>query len=199
MARDVSVAWVGGGSFVGAVLLAGVLVAPQVAVADEPDTPCQADIIVDLDPGVSVQPSSGSFTSTGEQGKLVCSGKVNGKTPSAGGTGGADGKYGVDGPNSCAKLDGKTIFTVSATLPTEGGEIKFVDKVTGNYAPLQGNWIFGGAFKGPKSYGIFRFTPTGPDHNCVVGPVKSLAVQADAWVINGAPDGAMAERMSIQD
>jgi hypothetical protein len=180
-----------------AALVAGALVAPQVAVADEPDTPCQADIIVDLDPGVGLQPASGTFTSNGEQGKLVCSGKVQGKAPSGGGTGGADGKYGIDGPNSCAKLDGKTEFTVKATLPSEGGEIKFVDTVIGNYAPLQGNWIFGGAFKGPKSYGIFRFTPTGPDQNCLVGPVKQLAVQADAWVVNGQPDGAMQSRMAL--
>lgn len=180
-----------------AVLVAGVLVAPHAAVADEPDTPCQADIIVDLDPGVGLQPASGTFTSNGEQGKLVCSGKVNGKDLTGGGSGGADGKYGLDGPNSCSKLDGKTEFTVAATLPTEGGELKFSDTVTGNYAPLQGNWFFGGSFKGPKSYGIFRFTPVGPDHNCVISPVKKLAVQADAWVINGQPDGAMESRMML--
>lgn len=126
-----------GSTLVGAaVLVAGVLVAPQAAVADEPDTPCQADIIVDLDPGVGLEPASGTFTSNGEQGKLVCSGKVDGKELTGGGTGGADGKYGIDGPNSCAKLDGKTEFTVTAALPTEGGELTFKDTVVGNYAPL---------------------------------------------------------------
>ncbi|MGQ0845125.1 MAG: hypothetical protein ACT4QF_13435 [Sporichthyaceae bacterium] len=176
-------------------LIAGVLVAPQAAVADEPDTPCTAEISIDLDPGVGLQPSSGSFTSGGESGGLSCTGKIGGREVTAGGKGGAIGKYGVDGPNSCAKLDGKTAFRITATLPGTGGDIKFSDDVLGQYGPLQGNFFFGGSFQGKKSYGTFKFTPV--DSDCVVRPVKKLFAQVTAWAVNGSPDGAAVQRMQL--
>lgn len=167
---------------------------PARAEGDEPDTPCQAEIYVTLDPGVSLQPSSGNFASDGQDGTLTCTGPVGGVKPVAGGKGGATGRYGVGAPNSCAKLDGKTDFTISATMPGESGPINFIDHVTGEYAPLEGNWFFGGSFRGSKSYGTFKFTPV--DSDCAVRPVKRLFVNAQAWVINGKPDKEMAARLA---
>lgn len=179
-----------------AALVAATVAAPTPAVADAADTPCSADILVEVNPGVGLEPSSGTFTSNGEEGALACTGKVNGKDVTAGGVGGAAGKYGVDAPNSCSKLDGKTTFTVTATLPTTGDKpIKFSDNVVGQYGPLQGNFFFGGSFKGPKSYGTFKFVPI--DSDCFVRPVKKLLVQASAWIVNGSADAAMAERMVL--
>jgi hypothetical protein len=169
---------------------------PAHAAADTADTPCSAEITVDLDPGVSMTPSSGTFHSHGQDGSLTCTGAVDGRQPVAGGKGGADGKYGVEAPNSCYQLTGKAEFTLSATLPTEHGAIDFIDHVKGEYGPLEGSWFFGGSFRGPKSYGTFRFTPVNSD--CVVRPVKTLFVQATAWIINGKPDAQMAERMSLR-
>ncbi|HEY3604326.1 MAG TPA: hypothetical protein VGL04_06610, partial [Sporichthyaceae bacterium] len=59
---------------------------------------------------------------------------------------------------------------------------------------LENNWFFGGTFRGPHSYGTFKFTPV--DSDCAVRPVKKLFVNAQAWVINGAPDHDMAARMA---
>jgi hypothetical protein len=167
---------------------------PARAADDAPDTPCQAQITVNLDPGVSLQPSSGTFASNGQDGQVACSGPINGRSTAAGGSGGAVGKYGVDSPNSCSQLTGKTVFTITASLPSGTGPITFKDTVTGEYGPLQNNWFFGGSFKGPHSYGTFKFTPV--DSDCVVRPVKKLFVNAQAWVINGAPDKDMAARMA---
>lgn len=191
--RIVSTALIGA-----AALVAATLVAPTPAVAEEPDTPCSAGVVVALNPGVSLQPSSGTLSS-GQDGSLVCNGKVNGKEVVGGGTGGADGKYGVDGPNSCSKLDGKAVFKIFATLPGKDGPIEWSDTVTGTYAPLGGNWFFGGSFKGQKSYGTYRITPAGPEHNCVVSPVSRLLIQADAFIVNGSPDAAMTDRMVLPD
>lgn len=182
MRRITGTALVGTAALVGAVL-----VAPQAAIADEPDTPCTASVTVALTPGISVQPSSGALKSA-DAGSLACTGKVNGKEIVGGGTGGAIGKYGVDAPNSCSKLDGKAAFKIFAELPTKDGTVKWSDDVVGTYAPLQQNWFFGGTFKGPKSYGTYRITPAGPQHNCVVMPVTSLLIQADAFIVNGSPD-----------
>lgn len=160
------------------------------------DTPCHAEIFVNLDPGVSTTPSSGSLASNGQDGSLTCTGPIGGVKPVAGGTGGALGRYGVDGANSCVKLDGKAEFTISATLPGESGPIKFVDKVVGEYAPLEGGWFFGGSFRGSHSYGTFKFTPV--DGTCVLSPVRRLFVDATAWVINGGePDKEMSARMAV--
>jgi hypothetical protein len=167
---------------------------PAHAAGDAPDTPCQAAITVNLDPGVSLQPSSGTFASNGQDGQVACTGEVNGRKSVAGGTGGATGRYGVDNPNSCYQLTGKTVFTITASLPTDAAPIKFSDTVNGEYGPLEDNWFFGGSFKGPHSYGTFKFTPV--DSDCVVRPVKKLFVNAQAWVINGAPDKDMAARMA---
>jgi hypothetical protein len=164
-------------------LLTVTLTAPATAAhaaAGSADTPCTAQIYVDLDPGVSMQPSSGTFHSNGQDGSLTCSGPIAGRQPVAGGKGGAAGKYGVDGPNSCYQLTGKTEFTISATLPTEHGVINFVDHVTGEYGPGEANWFFGGSFHGQKSYGTFKFTPV--DSDCVVRPVRRLFVDATAFI-----------------
>lgn len=174
-------------------------VAQARTVEDAPDTRCQAAITVDLKPGISLQPSSGSLTSGGETGSGACNGPVNGQQTTAGGVGGVTGRYGVDAPNSCTKLDGKATFTLTATFPTENsGETKFRDDVTAQYAPLQGNWIAGGSFQGKKSYGTFKLTPAGPTNNCVVTPITKLLVQGDVWVVNGEPDAAAEQRMTLR-
>jgi len=157
--------------------------APARAADAGSDTPCSAEIYVNLDPGVSLTPASGTFASNGQDGTLTCTGSINGDKPVAGGKGGVNGRYGVEAPNSCTKLDGKAEFTISASMPGEHGTINFVDRVVGEYGPLEGNWFFGGTFRGPHSYGEFKFTPV--DSDCLVRPVKRLFVQARAFVING--------------
>ena len=184
------------GGLAGLMTLAFASVAsPVQAESDEADTPCQAQIFIDLEPGVSLTPSSGKFHSHGQDGSLTCTGPIAGVKPVAGGTGGAEGRYGVDTPNSCYQLNGKTEFTLSATLPGTAGPIHFVDNVVGEYGPLEGNWIFGGSFHGSKSYGVFKFTPV--DSDCFLRPVRSLFIDATAWIVNGKPDRDMATRMSV--
>jgi len=115
---------------------------PAQAAGDAPDTPCQAEIFVNLDPGVSLQPSSGSFASNGQDGHVACTGDIDGRHSVAGGTGGAVGRYGVDAPNSCYQLKGTAVFTLTALLPTDTKPINFKDVVKGEYGPLENNWFF---------------------------------------------------------
>ncbi len=177
------------------VALTGVGGSAAQAAGDPADTPCTAELTVDLDPGVSLQPSSGSFHTQGQDGSLTCSGPVDGQTPVAGGKGGAVGRYGIDAPNSCSKLDGKLEFTITASLPTEHGQINFTDHGTGEYGPGEGSWFFGGSFKGQKTYGTYKLTPVGGD--CLVRPVRQLYMQVTAWVVNGKADTEAASRMTL--
>src|SRR5438132_10728753 len=89
------------------------------ATSTEPPTHCRFSSEVTLSPGLSVKPSSGSFTSKGENGTVECDGPVRGVHPSGPGTLGVMGQYGTKDPDTCFAGEGEGRF--SFTFPTAQG------------------------------------------------------------------------------
>src|SRR5581483_5909741 len=97
------------------------LVTPPVGAAED-GTPCTFEVDVTLSPGLSRQPSSGTFDSKGETGRLDCQGSVGGKPVTGRGTFGAEGRYGIDGNgDDCRSKEGRGDGTGHFTVPVEGG------------------------------------------------------------------------------
>jgi hypothetical protein len=71
-----------------------------------------------LDPGLSIQPSSGIATIRGET--MQCHGAVNGRLPTGVGTYEEDFRYGTKDPDTCQEGgEGEGVFR--STIPTNDG------------------------------------------------------------------------------
>jgi len=145
------------------------------------DTHCIAEFDVTLDPGLSQTPSSGTFTTGGDVGTMVCDGLVNGFQVTGTGTRGEVGRYGLDGPNSCGHLKGKGDETWSLTMPTTGGPQHLTDFATVEYDLLQGGGVYGGTLESKRMYGTFTVTPI--DGDCMTKPVTRAHVRCDEWIV----------------
>ena len=166
---------------------------PAGAIADPPgmgpparsakDTHCIAEFDITFVPGFSQTPTSGTFTTGGDTGTMVCDGQVNGYKVTGTGTRGEWGRYGVDGPNSCRHMQGKGDETWSLTMPTTGGPQHLTDFATVEYGPLQGGGLLGGTLESKRMYGTFQVTPL--DGDCVTRPVTRAHVRCDEWIVEG--------------
>jgi hypothetical protein len=148
---------------------------------DPNDTHCLAEFDLTFSPGLSMSPSSGTFTSHGETGTNVCDGTINGHQVTGVGTRGEDGHYGVDGPNTCADPNGEGDFTFSFTQPTTGGPQHVSGTVKLKYGVLQGDGPLGGTFVGERMYGKFQVTVLEGD--CVTAPITRVHLRCDEWVV----------------
>jgi hypothetical protein len=129
-----------------------------------------------LSPGLSVQPSTGTFT-TPTLGTLECHGPVNGKDPTGPGTVGEQGRYGTKDPDTCqGGGEGDGVFAM--TIPVSGGVEKFSAAFTFTYGELSTRGgIVAGKFQGDGISGTFEVTPTEGD--CVVRPITKIHVTDD--------------------
>lgn len=153
--------------------------------ADNPDpndTHCLAEFDLTASPGVSHTPSTGTLTTHGETGTNTCDGPINGKQVTGTGTRGEDGRYGINGPISCTKLDGQSFLDFSFTMPTREGPQHVTGTFIATFGPLQGGGVFGGTFTGDRMYGKFTVTPVEGD--CVTAPITKMRLHCDEWVIN---------------
>ena len=151
--------------------------------ADNPDprdTHCLAEFDVVLSPGLSGSPSTGTFTSNGETGSIVCQGPIGGQQVTGIGTRGEQGRFGVKDPDTC--MGGEVDFTYSFTIPTAIGPKVMAGSGTATYGPLQGGHPYGGTFTGDRMYGKFSITPIEGD--CVTTPVTKVRLKCDEWVVN---------------
>lgn len=154
-------------------LLAVGLAAPP-AGADDPGTPCTFELDVTLSPGLSSRPSSGSFDSNGESGKLDCQGNVGGKPASGRGTFGADGRYGTAGDGDhCYSKEGRGDGTAHFTVPVEGGSEHVDDPFTLTYR-VDGRSVVGD-ITGRRFTGTFDVTKA--DGDCLRNPVKHIRLK----------------------
>lgn len=151
-------------AIVGALIVAAWAV-PGVSthVAAESTMSCSAEGDFTVTPGLSTNPSSGTF-GTKDPGTLDCKGA---------GKGGIEfsGKYGTKDPDSCSsggEGTGTTIYKFAdGTTVTDDG-IEFT------YGPFQGGAL-GGSWKGKSSSGTFEVTSL--DGDCVSKPItKAHAV-----------------------
>lgn len=154
-------------------VLAVGLLTPPVGAAD-PGTPCTFEVDVTLSPGLSRNPSSGTFDSQGETGRLDCQGPVGGKPATGPGTFGADGRYGTDGDGDhCRSTEGHGDGTGHFTVPVEGGTQHVDDPFTMTYR-VDGRSVVG-EITGRRFTGTFDVTRA--DGDCLWRPVTKIRIE----------------------
>ncbi|MEW6476713.1 MAG: hypothetical protein AB1679_31030 [Actinomycetota bacterium] len=156
-----------------AAALAVGLVTPPVA-AQEPGTPCTFEVEVTLSPGLSRTPSSGTFDSNGESGRLDCQGDLGGRPVTGRGTFGAEGRYGIDGDGDhCRSKEGQGDGTGHFTVPVEGGSRHVDDPFTMTYR-VDGRSVVG-EITGQRFTGTFDVTRA--DGDCLWNPITRIRLQ----------------------
>jgi len=157
-----------------AVVLLGLQAGP-VAGADESGTPCAFEVDVTLSPGLSRQPSSGTFESKGESGKLDCQGNVGGRPASGRGTFGTEGRYGLDGDgDDCRSKSGQGDGTAHFTVPTDDGGTQHIDDPFTMTYRVDGRSVVG-EITGQRFSGTFDVTQA--DGDCLWRPVTRIRIK----------------------
>jgi hypothetical protein len=160
-------------------IAAGLAVTP--ARADESGTPCTFEVDVSLSPGLSREPSSGTFESNGESGNLDCRGSVGGQPATGQGTFGAEGRYGTDGDgDDCRSKDGQGDGTAHFTVPVDGGTHHVDDPFTMTYR-VNGRTVVG-EITGQRFRGTFDVTQAEGD--CLWKPVTRIRIKGEGRLIN---------------
>ena len=155
-----------------AVLAVGLVTSP--VAAEGAGTPCAFEVDVTLSPGLSRTPSSGTFDSQGESGRLDCQGAVGGKPATGPGTFGADGRYGTAGDGDhCRSTEGRGEGTGHFTVPVEGGTQHVDDPFTMTYR-VDGRSVVG-EITGRRFTGTFDVTRA--DGDCLWRPVTKIRIK----------------------
>jgi hypothetical protein len=156
-------------------------------------TACRFSAEFDLAPGLSLTPTSGTFTSGGETGSITCSGRVDGRMVTGPGTFGADGRYGTADGDSCVS-GGEGSATQSFTLRTGDGPVPIGNPITFTYQPVPGPpgdreaaevippAVASGRFSGPRFSGTFEVTALKGD--CVTGPVTRVRLDGRGTLLS---------------
>jgi hypothetical protein len=163
---------------ISAVVLAvgGWLGLPLPAAGAESKTNCTFTSTIVLEPGLSVVPSAGTFTSGGETGTVTCDGPVRGIVPTGPGTLGVVGRYGTKDPDTCFTGEGDGRF--SFTFPTAAGSGKRSNVFTFSFSliGLSGSGFSGDGFGG----GFDEVEPEEGD--CLVHPVTKIIVKGHGTI-----------------
>ncbi|MEW6473472.1 MAG: hypothetical protein AB1679_14465 [Actinomycetota bacterium] len=134
---------------------------------------CKFSMNVDIAPGISLTPNSGTFTSNGETGKADCA--------AGAGTIGIAGSYGTKDPDSCGGAfsegnEGNGTFVLSA--PTGSGPERVESTFTFVYGQLSTTGgVVAGTFESARFTGTFQLTPTAGD--CFSAPVTKALVTGE--------------------
>ena len=149
--------------------------APPVASADDAGTPCAFEVDISLSPGLSREPSSGTFDSNGESGKLDCQGDVDGQPASGQGRFGTEGRYGIDGDgDDCRSKTGQGDGTAHLTVPVEGGGSEHIDDPFTMTYRVDGRSVVG-EITGQRFSGTFDVTQA--DGDCLWRPVTRIRIK----------------------
>jgi hypothetical protein len=141
-------------------------VSTHVAAANSMSCTAEADFTVN--PGLSTNPSSGSF-GTGNPGTLDCKGGAKGTISFSG-------KYGTKDPDTCSSGgEGTNNVTYKFTDGTVTDDVEYT------YGPFQGGAL-GGSYKGKSSSGTFEVTSLEGD--CVSKPITKAHAVFKNIVIN---------------
>ena len=144
--------------------------------ASGPKTQCTFTSTITLQPGLSVVPSTGTFSSGGETGTVTCDGPVRGIVPTGPGTLGVDGRYGTKDPDTCfgGEGDGRFHFT----FPTATGQGKRSNVFTFSFSliGLSRSGFTGDGFGG----GFDEVQPE--DGDCLDRPVTKLVVKGHGTI-----------------
>ena len=129
-----------------------------------------------LPPGLSIVPSSGTFTSGGETGTVSCDGPVRGIVPTGPGTLGVEGRYGTKDPDTCFGGEGDGRFSFTFPTATGVGNRSNVFTFSFSLIGLSRSGFSGDGFGG-------SFDDVEPqDGNCVVRPVTKIVVKGHGTI-----------------
>lgn len=141
---------------------------------DSPGTPCTFEVDVAMSPGLSSEPSSGTFDSKGETGKVDCQGDVDGQRATGPGSFGVEGRYGTDGDgDDCRSKQGQGDGTAHLTVPVEGGTQHVDDPFSLTYR-VDGRSVVG-EITGRRFTGTFNVTQAEGD--CLWRPVTRIRIK----------------------
>ena len=161
-----------------AVVAAGLVGVGPPAGAEE-GTPCAFEVDVSLSPGLSREPTSGTFGSDGESGTLDCDGPVGGQPSTGRGTFGTHGRYGTDGDGDhCRSREGRGEGTANLTIPVEEGRAHVEDPFTLIYR-VEGRGVVG-EIKGRRFTGTFDVTRANGD--CLRSPVTKIRIKGRGYL-----------------
>ncbi len=160
-----------------ACLLLGTMLPTPAQASSHTQLDCGSVLDVTLTPGLSLNPSHGSFTTGGERGTMDCEGVYRGRKVTGPGTLGIEGRYGESTPGGDSCLleagSGRYFFT----LPTEGGSVKEQGTFQQRMFNRQGDVKASSAERQTSWMGEFIFIPT--KGNCVTSPVTQARVEMD--------------------
>jgi hypothetical protein len=164
----------------GTVLLSVVLALPAIfgsgggaPPAAREGTPCTFEFVIVLDPGLSMEPTTGQHYSDG-LGTIDCDGPVNGHLATGTGTLGEDGPYGTADPDTC-QAGGEGTGIDYLTIPTAAGPQKIASEFAVTFGKLSNEGgLFHGEFTGTRFTGTFEFSALEGD--CVTSPVTKARV-----------------------
>lgn len=131
---------------------------------------CSSTFVIRLDPGFSMEPSTGTHRSEAP-GVLQCEGVVNGSPVTGAGTLTDEGPYGTEDPDTCtAGTEGTGIDRL--TVPTKDGPQQIVSDYTYFAAKPSNGSPFRGRFTGTRFTGTFEFRVLQGD--CVTQPITKV-------------------------
>jgi hypothetical protein len=124
---------------------------------------CSPQLSVTINPGFRVAPSSGTISSGGETGSLICSGDIEGHRVTGPGTVGLDETY---ASGDC--LSHVATGTVRVSVPTTAGVVHLVGAATSHRTALA--LVAEAQFPGASYSGVGVALPTQGD--CVLTPMR---------------------------
>ena len=129
-----------------------------------------------LTPGLSVTPSRGDFTSSGETGTIRCHGTLSAGPVAGAGTFGALGRYGTGTFGDTCQAGGEGDGVQSLTVPTAGGAVHVTNPFRFRYGIPTGH-VLGGTFEGPSFTGTFEIVSFEGD--CVANPMTVVILRGE--------------------
>ena len=125
-----------------------------------------------LTPGLSVEAGSGTFTSGGRTGTIVCR-ATGGSAAGEARPFGAEGRYGTSDPDTCAAGEGDGVQ--SFTVPGPGGDTPVTNAIRFVFRAVSADGVMAGRFEGERFSGRFTITPL--DGDCVTRPVTRVRLR----------------------
>jgi hypothetical protein len=152
----------------------GLLVPPPAMGAVK--TNCSFTSTITLQPGFSVVPSTGTFSSGGQTGTVTCDGPVRGIVPTGPGMLGVEGRYGTKDPDTCFGGEGEGRFSFTFPTATGPGRRSNVFTFTFSLIGLSPSGFSGDGFGG-------GFDDVQPEEgDCLIHPVTKILVKGHGTI-----------------
>lgn len=141
--------------------------------AADADRTCDFRAEFTIDPGLSLAPGAGTFTSYGETGRVICGGGPAGLVSAEGGAFGAEGRYGTIDPDGCTGGEGTGVQSFWVAGPA--GPAHVVNPIRFVFRVVSDDGVMAGRFEGEQFSGTFGILPLEGD--CVTGPVTRVLLR----------------------